>query len=546
MSRRSWFLALVACAGAIALLALRGRAFDFICDDAFIVFRYSRNWVEHGEVTYNLGERVEGYTSPAWMALVALGFRLGLNEHQVVAALGVGSIALLAAGAWAMWSELVPGRPGAGAIVVLATGASAPLAAWAFAGLETPLYAALVVIALVAGARAIARGGALRWIGAGAVVALATLARPEGGILLVAFSLSALGLSRTRLRTAASLLLFFAGFGLVMIPFLSWRLSYYGELVPNTYFVKSSGEAKELFKRGLKYLVFAHRDMGVVLVSAVLALLYAPLDLPERPRVRVGSAAIVWSVRVLVLATVVHVARVGGDFLEMYRFLVPLLVPAASCASARGLSLLDRVARGGARARAAAVAIGVACVGAFVVHDLRWGELASTTTDSKHTAAWLESISWTRKYALRWGAMGRWLHAHAIDGDKMAVGAAGAMPYYARIPNLDVLGLCSREVALHGDVVENRPGHQRHATFDQIDKYAPTFLFDGDQDGDAPSRPKQKQNWEDRGYVWIEATLDRDRYQTPATFYFYFLVRGDRAAAIEAGGDARRVESITE
>jgi hypothetical protein len=546
MSRRSWLLALAAWAGATALLVLRGRAFDFICDDAFIVFRYARNWVEHGEIAYNLGERVEGYTSPAWMALVALGFRIGLSEHQVVDALGVGSIALLAAGAWAMWRELAPDRPGAGAIVVLATGASAPLAAWAFAGLETPLYAALVVIALVAGARAIARGGALRWIGAGVLVGLATLARPEGGILVVALSLSALGLSRTRLRTLGSVLLLLAGFGLLMIPCLSWRLSYYGDIVPNTYLVKSSGDAGALFKRGLKYLVFAHRDMGVVLVSTGLALVFAPLDLASRPRARVGAAAIVWSVRILVVATLAHVARVGGDFLEMYRFLVPILVPAALCASARALSLLDRVALAGARARTATAVIGLACVGGFVVHDLRWASLAATTTDSTHTAAWLESISWTRKYALRWGAMGRWLRAHAIAGDKMAVGAAGAMPYYAGVPNLDVLGLCSREVALHGDVVENRPGHQRHATFDQIEKFSPTFLFDGDQDSDTPSRPKKKQSWEDRGYVWMEATLDRERYRAPSTFYYYFLVRGDRAPAVEAGGDARRVESISE
>ena len=50
---------------------------SFLCDDAFITFRYAQNLAGgHGPV-FNQGERVEGYTSYLWMILMAAVIRLG-------------------------------------------------------------------------------------------------------------------------------------------------------------------------------------------------------------------------------------------------------------------------------------------------------------------------------------------------------------------------------------------------------------------------------------------------------------------------------------
>jgi hypothetical protein len=48
-------------------------------EDALITFRYSWNWVHGLGPVFNAGERVLGYTSPPWMAWIALGLRLGLD-----------------------------------------------------------------------------------------------------------------------------------------------------------------------------------------------------------------------------------------------------------------------------------------------------------------------------------------------------------------------------------------------------------------------------------------------------------------------------------
>ena len=51
----------------------------FLCDDAFISFRYARNLLEGHGLVFNPGERVEGYTNLLWvLELAALWGAFGL------------------------------------------------------------------------------------------------------------------------------------------------------------------------------------------------------------------------------------------------------------------------------------------------------------------------------------------------------------------------------------------------------------------------------------------------------------------------------------
>ena len=55
----------------------------FVCDDAFISFRYARNLLEGHGLVYNPGEYVESYSNFLWvLELTALGGVFGLRpEH---------------------------------------------------------------------------------------------------------------------------------------------------------------------------------------------------------------------------------------------------------------------------------------------------------------------------------------------------------------------------------------------------------------------------------------------------------------------------------
>src|SRR5262245_41569839 len=48
-------------------------------EDAYITFRYAWNFAHGLGAVFNPGERVYGFTSPPWMAWIALGIRLGAD-----------------------------------------------------------------------------------------------------------------------------------------------------------------------------------------------------------------------------------------------------------------------------------------------------------------------------------------------------------------------------------------------------------------------------------------------------------------------------------
>jgi hypothetical protein len=57
---------------AALVLVLHSLAYNFVTDDAYISFVYSRNLAEHGQLAFNLGHPVEGYTNFLWTVILGL------------------------------------------------------------------------------------------------------------------------------------------------------------------------------------------------------------------------------------------------------------------------------------------------------------------------------------------------------------------------------------------------------------------------------------------------------------------------------------------
>lgn len=76
-------LALLACAWAIAPIR------DVVVDDSYITYRYAENLANGSGPVSNVGERVEGYSNPAWLALLAIVHGMGLSFLLAAKVLGV-------------------------------------------------------------------------------------------------------------------------------------------------------------------------------------------------------------------------------------------------------------------------------------------------------------------------------------------------------------------------------------------------------------------------------------------------------------------------
>jgi hypothetical protein len=230
------------------LFAVHARFFAFSMDDAFISLRYARNLVEGHGLVFNAGERVEGYSNFSWTILLALFLKAGLPPIETARWVGV-ALAAGAALVAARFTRAFEGRWGPAAVgAALLVAASTPLAYWSASGMETALFVLLVTAAVDRGLApdVSPRGRRL----APVLFGLAALTRPDGPLFFFAWlGLRALGTAARRpgLRddrgwsgVGTDLAVFLA----MIVPYVAWKVSYYGDVLPNTYHAKAGFSAE--------------------------------------------------------------------------------------------------------------------------------------------------------------------------------------------------------------------------------------------------------------------------------------------------------------
>lgn len=249
-------------------------------DDAYILFRYARNWATTGIPTWNPGEPpVEGYTGTLYLALLTGAYRLGLPLEQTAKALGIGSFAAAGLFLWLLLHRLGV-RPGLRAGALLLYGTAAFLFPHALSGLETMLVVALLTGALWLTVRALHLQRSSAAIVAVAALLPLALVRPEGllfaGALLLGLlvrggndralmSLRGLRLWKAPAPFWIALLVLFV---LPVAAVTLWRWQLYGELVPNTYVAKRADSFG--FAELLSFLEFALQYWAIALCLLLL------------------------------------------------------------------------------------------------------------------------------------------------------------------------------------------------------------------------------------------------------------------------------------
>jgi arabinofuranosyltransferase len=458
----AYFWAALIWAGAVGLLIwqlYRQRA--FFHDDAFISLRYVAHLAEHGELTWNLGERVEGYTNFLQIIATAVLVKLGLNPIDSVRSINAVAAGTLIVSTVLAARRLAPNDPIAIAVGGFFVMSSAPVALWVFGGLEAVMVAAFITAAItvilpvyLTNDRPMARS-----LSAGLLVGLAYLTRPDalivGGTVMLGLCCFAPGTWWRRFGSAG---LLGAAASAIVLPHIVWRLSYYGDLLPNTFYAKVTLPL-------LRRLVIG----GHYIAVAMLLL----------PAVPLGIAGLVWAIRKkrvspamgLITATVVgyflYILWAGGDHMPGARLLVPMVAPGSLLVVA-SLSLNSDPKW---RASFAAAAIFVGLVGAVTFQQWRMD-----------AAAFVGSL------------VGMYISNAWPPGALVALHTAGSTPFFA--PNLkfiDMLGLNDRAIAHRSPVPIRTPWQlvPGHAKGDgaYVLRRAPTYVIAGPAEGSLVTTP---------------------------------------------------------
>ncbi len=487
-------IALVTSLAVIVAGFARAFALRWYCDDTFITLRYVENYLAGEGFVYNAGEYVEGYTHFLWLVLLTFAGLLGVDPLDASLALGLASLAGVLA-VFSVISYKLNARRLALFVpfTALALAANHDFVVWATGGLETMfltfLFAAAFYIYFFSG-----RARRLRLFGTGALLILAALTRPDAAlVLLLANFLLIVSMMVKRapfVSALADLVVFNLPFVILAVPYLVWKQSYYGGLLPNTYYAKSAGSS--YYERGFYYLwlyfkcyftsflallAFPALAIGIVRAggpgSGLFRRFKASLERPE-------LSALMFAVFAVAAYLVLFVARVGGDFMYA-RFVVPA-VPFIMFAIETGVARLSGGSRVSPLIAFAIIALSIG----FVEHSAR-DELLQKTEHGRPRYVSHKGI--IDEHYLRTEVddmdedveFGRFLRPYfeGLDATVLLKGRA-CIGYYAGFKTcIENFGLTDEYIA-HLPVEErSRPGHEKEAPHQYLVERGVDFVFNG-------------------------------------------------------------------
>jgi hypothetical protein len=428
---------------AVVTLLLFAGFYHWGYDDPYITYRYARNLLSGLGFVYNPAEPVLSTTTPLFTLLLALLGRAWPDLPRLALALGAAGVA---AGALSLWSLAHTWQTPVLGWAALLLYPTFPHLLWTL-GSETPLYLAF-------GLGAFAYFARRRYAWAGALAALAALARADGllvaAVLILAFAVDGFRAGRLadwRAWPWRGL----AAFLLVLLPWVAFALLYFGSPVPATLSAKQQQAAvagSQLFAPGLVQLAVGYAPHEYMWVEAALALLGVAWI---AARAQPWRWILLWGLLYFAAYSVLGVT-------SYFWYYVPLL-PAWVAAVGGGAQAL---AGGLARARPAFGRPRAALAGGLLIALL--------------AAAQARDVNRLRRYIDArlpvYRAAGEWLARETPPASMVGTLEVGVIGYYSRRPMVDFAGLLQPAVAAQLPVAGNYQESARWA----LAAYQPEYV----------------------------------------------------------------------
>ncbi len=289
---------------------------------------YAKNLINGNGLVFNIGERVEGFTSFFWVVILTISYWLKIYPEIYVKVLsisfGVGCLIMT----YFLTDVILRKRQPKVQIKsyfcfipVLLLVISSTFYYWAVSGMETTFYTFLCLLGiyyfLIRNEKTIYLYLAMIFL------SLAFLTRQEVVLIICVFILELLieHLKENNYKFNIRGIFkpkFFVALSVLIVPaviLLSFRLFYFGYLFPNTFYAKT-GLSSDYLKTGIQYTFSFFK--GYLLYGALL-ILPATLFLKKELRKQL------FLFYTIIIFYIIYVILVGGDVLAMHRFFIPVL-----------------------------------------------------------------------------------------------------------------------------------------------------------------------------------------------------------------------------
>lgn len=301
---------------------------SFIQDDSYISLQYAKNFTEGNGLVFNIGERVEGFTSFLWVMILTIPYLLKINPEKYIQFLsmsfGVFSLVVTYLLSEKILIKLNPIKKKftyISFLPVILTVLTSTFYYWAVSGMETTFYSFLFLTSIYYFISSDENRN--HFYLSILFLILSFLARQEAIILALVYFLISIynlyenenGNKKINRKARFKLMIFTMTFAISILIFEAFRRIYFGHMFPNTYYAKT-GTSLVYLKSGINYTISflkSYLFYGIVLLLPLLLLINNKVK------------KITLFLYIILLIYSLYIIIVGGDVLTLYRFFVPIL-----------------------------------------------------------------------------------------------------------------------------------------------------------------------------------------------------------------------------
>ena len=288
--------------------------FNFTAEDAYITYRYAENWVNVGSLVYNEGEPINAMTSPLHAVLSAVLFFVTGNT---VVSNKVFSFILLLISVFLVWYRYRKHLPLQVLAVILLLPPSVLL--WTFGGLETPILLFLATLTVILADRLppfrLSLLCAIFFL-----AGLAFLTRFDSILFFIPIAIYA----AIKAQSIKHIFVALAGAAILPLTWLFVSFTYYGDLLPTSFYVKTPrGGLGNLIFNGMyiaSYFLYIGIIPVVALVFALLVSKYRTIDVLYR-----HIKSMWWLYAGLMLEILYGLTMATHHMMFSFRFFVPYI-----------------------------------------------------------------------------------------------------------------------------------------------------------------------------------------------------------------------------
>ncbi|MGQ9874541.1 MAG: hypothetical protein ACUVSL_04700 [Chloroflexus sp.] len=448
--------------------------FPFKIDDVYIIMRYASNLASgHGLVFNPTGQRVEGFTSLLFVLIEAILIKAGVQDvlyivkylcitaglTTIIVLVQYGQVVLR------MYSKLwyLP------AFCALLLATSSPYIIWTTSGMETTLFSFLVFMAIIMYLlflRNMYKDIYLPVIDF--LFVLAVITRPEGLLFYLTTLLHNILIGYFRdielIRRRVKGIVF--GVTLTLI-YISWKISYFGSIIPLTYLAKQKEIDLTTFAGGIqRFIEFSKINGNYIILSVIMIYLVISVMFKD-------WNPILYYLPLVFIGYVIYLFSLGfrTSMDDAYRFYVPV-IPLMS------LLLLEIICSICRMAYVQSVLPTIAfCL--LLMIPLRFSDL---------NYAWSTDFNWgIFPYRISGRivsegldrahiALGIWLKDNAPQNSKIVLYDAGAIPFVSNLYTIDTWSLNDPTlVKLYRDLKVSKSDEERQAVYSKVNQYILSF-----------------------------------------------------------------------